>query len=162
MYLPPALPELTPNVAIVYTMPSSQDLTPALEHDEAGRTDENRTAFVELAAKMPSFERHCATTRSSRDTELGPRLSRGSAAPTLAAPDELDRAREERIALLARRHEGAGSIEDDARFQILTERLRRLAPRVTPRDFEPIEAALTAVESAASTLEALRAKFGVR
>lgn len=162
MFYPTALPELTPSIAIVYEAPSTQDLTLQLDHRAPLVREASGTSFVELASRLPAFERPSARTRASSDVETGAGRASERDLAELSMPDEATRAREERIALLARRHTGAGSIEDDARFRILTERLRRLVPRVTSADFQPVEAALSAMETTTATLDELRAKFGVR
>lgn len=53
--------------------------------------------------------------------------------------DVMEAARDQRITLLARKYEGRSlDVEEKARLKILTERLRRLVPRVTPEDWEEL------------------------
>ena len=78
-----------------------------------------------------------------------------AAEPTV---DPVKLARDARIALLARRYEKRATVEDEARFQILTERLRRLAPVVTARDLELYSTMLGGLERADALIERIRAR----
>jgi hypothetical protein len=71
-----------------------------------------------------------------------------------------DLVRDQRIALLVRKHEGSN--EDRARFEILTQRLRKLYPRVTQDDYKTMSEMVTDAESTAAVLAGVRAKFGLR
>jgi len=72
------------------------------------------------------------------------------------------KARDLRLELLARKYEGAASIEDMARLRILTERLRKLAPRVTDKDVEQLADMVADAEGIAARLAAVKEKFGLR
>lgn len=76
--------------------------------------------------------------------------------------DEVLKARDARLALLARKYEGAASVEDTARLQILTERLRKLSPRVTDKDVEQVAEMVADAEGIAARLAAVKEKFGLR
>lgn len=78
------------------------------------------------------------------------------------ADDPVIRARDARIALLARKYEGISTTEDDARLQILTQRLRRLGPRVTPEDLNSLSTMVKQLEETSADLEEIRGKFGLR
>jgi hypothetical protein len=70
-----------------------------------------------------------------------------SAAEEASQVSEADVANRTRLALLARQYEAARlSIEDEARLAIVTERVRRLIPRVTVDDFEALQAILEDAE----------------
>jgi hypothetical protein len=57
-------------------------------------------------------------------------------APKISQADAANRAR---LELLARQYVNKLSLEEDARLSIVTERVRRLIPRVTVEDFETLE-----------------------
>ena len=57
-------------------------------------------------------------------------------APEISQADAANRAR---LELLARQYASKLSAEEDARLSIVTERVRRLIPRVTVEDFEALE-----------------------
>jgi len=60
----------------------------------------------------------------------------GEQAPEISQADVANRAR---LELLARQYVNKLSPEEDARLSIVTERVRRLIPRVTVEDFEALE-----------------------
>ena len=60
----------------------------------------------------------------------------GEQAPEISQADAANRAR---LELLARQYVNKLSLEEDARLSIVTERVRRLIPRVTVEDFETLE-----------------------
>lgn len=76
--------------------------------------------------------------------------------------DDVERARRARVSLLARKYEGASSVEDDARIDILTERLRRLSPRVTKTDLETMSKMVEDLEEVSLNLEQIRENFGLK
>ena len=78
------------------------------------------------------------------------------------ADDPVIRVRDERVALLVRKYEGMSTTEDEARFQILTQRLRRLSPRVTPEDLNSLSTMVGHLEETSADLDAIRGKFGLR
>jgi hypothetical protein len=69
--------------------------------------------------------------------------------------------REARIALLVRKFEGAGSIEDDARFKILTARMRRLEQTSDERVYRLLSDVVSDIEAVTENLDSIRAKFGL-
>jgi len=76
--------------------------------------------------------------------------------------DEISRARDARLTLLERKYDGSASPEDVARFQLLTERIRKLMPRVTQQDFDTLNEMVESAESIAGTLASIRNEFGIR
>ncbi len=76
--------------------------------------------------------------------------------------DPAGRARDARAALLARKYEGLATVEDDARFAILTARLRKLTPRVTSADIEKLDAMVGELEQVSANLDEIRSKFGLK
>lgn len=69
--------------------------------------------------------------------------------------------RDQRIALLAKRHADASTVEDDARLAILTGRLRKLSPGVASGDVDNLTAMVDDLEQVSSKLDAIRSKFGL-
>lgn len=74
---------------------------------------------------------------------------------------EVETVRDRRLRLLAAKFENETTYEDDARLQLLTARLRRLAPRVTMESVDALKAAADTIESASSELEAMKRRLGV-
>ncbi len=117
------------------------------------------TLFVELGRKVPVFKRHADSTATAAEVRSSPRQSvRRVPAPDPTALDP----RDARLALLARKYEGAASVEDTARLQILNERLRRLAPRVTREDVAQVAEMVADAEGIAARLATMKAKLGLR
>ena len=75
---------------------------------------------------------------------------------------EAEAANRTRLALLARQYvTGKVSMEDEARLAIVSERVRRLIPRVTVEDFEALEGILAEVEHIASADIERRQRLGI-
>jgi hypothetical protein len=75
---------------------------------------------------------------------------------------EAEMANRTRLALLARQYEASRfSIEEEARLVIVTERVRRLIPRVTVEDFEALQAILEDVEHIESADIERRRRLGI-
>jgi len=75
--------------------------------------------------------------------------------------DTVEEARRARVSLLARKYGGSSSVENEARIDILTERLRKLSPRVTPTDLSTMGGIVDDLEKISSNLDEIRAKFGL-
>lgn len=73
----------------------------------------------------------------------------------------LDRAREDRLALMAMKYEGSASSEDLARIKILTVRLRRLDPRITQDEISAAEQIVGTLEIVSGNLDRIRAELGI-
>ncbi len=85
-----------------------------------------------------------------------------SAAEEASQVSEAEVANRTRLALLARQYEAARlSIEEEARLAIVTERVRRLIPRVTVDDFEALEAILEDAERIKSADIERRRRLGI-
>lgn len=68
----------------------------------------------------------------------------------------------DRLLLLSRKYEGSvSSREDEARIMVLTERLRRLQPRVDGKAWETIERLTAKAEESDSLIAELKAEFGI-
>lgn len=64
-----------------------------------------------------------------------------------------------RAFFLVKRYEGASTVEDDARFHQLTERLRRLNPRVTAGHIALLDESVSVLENAGSELDGILAEI---
>jgi hypothetical protein len=85
-----------------------------------------------------------------------------SAVDGTAQVPEADVVNRTRLALLARQYEAARlSIEEEARLAIVTERVRRLIPRVTVDDFEALQAILEEAERIESADVERRRRLGI-
>lgn len=76
--------------------------------------------------------------------------------------DLVTQARDRRLELLVRQFDRQSSPEDDARFHILTQRLRRLVPSVSDAAWEALNATTTALENVSGSLDQLKNQFGLR
>jgi len=76
--------------------------------------------------------------------------------------DEVTAARDRRLELLARQFVGESSPEDDARFHILTQRLRRLVPSVSNDAWQSLDTATSTLEEVSAHLEELKKQFDLR
>ena len=156
----PTLTDLTPTVAIVYETPRASQgtsLSPGEPQEAQFRAD--ATNFVALREPIFPSARSMREAPATSAVESSPMQEGTGVGDT---NDAVLRARDMRLALLAKRYAGTHRIEDEARFKILTEQLRRLAPRVTAQDFEPIRDALDAVEAMDAEVLALRTKRAMR
>lgn len=137
------------------------------EHEETlvtspgeGREFEG-TVFIIHRSAVPSVSRERSGTRTAEEfRESGE--PHALEATVSVGDDPMSRARDARVALMARKYEGASTTEDIARIEILTQRLRRLSPRVTPEDIEVVSGMVDQLEGISSNLEAVRAKFKLR
>ena len=77
------------------------------------------------------------------------------------ADDPVIRARDARVALLARKYASISTTEDDARLQILTQRLRRLSPRVTPEDLNSLSTMVGQLEEMSADLDEIPSQVRV-
>ena len=119
------------------------------------------TVFVSYWSSVPFMHRGGESTATAAELrEAFPSKSLEQLAPE--ADDPVIRARDARVALLARKYESISTREDDARLQILTQRLRRLSPRVTPEDLNSLSTMVDQLEETSADLDEIRAKFGLR
>ena len=82
--------------------------------------------------------------------------------PGLETRDEISEARDRRIELLVRKFDKTSTTEDDARFHILTQKLRRLVPRVTERETNQLASTVAMIEELTADLDATKTKYGLR
>jgi hypothetical protein len=116
------------------------------------------TLFIGFQGQVPLLKRQTDSTPTAEELRAG----QGQVSHRGQDDDEVLKARDVRLALLARKYEGAASVEDTARLQILTERLRKLAPRVTDKDVEQVAEMVADAEGIAARLAAVKEKFGLR
>ncbi len=76
--------------------------------------------------------------------------------------DEVTSARDRRLELLARQFVGESSPEDDARFHILTQRLRRLVPSVSADAWQALDTVTSTLEEVSGNLDELKKQFDLR
>jgi hypothetical protein len=122
-------------------------MTPLTASREPFSVAQDRTAFAEeaTAEELPL---------PLRDTM--------SAAWEASQVSEADVANRTRLTLLARQYEAARlTIEEEARLAIVTERVRRLIPRVTVDDFEALQAILEDAERIGSADIERRRRLGI-
>ena len=82
------------------------------------------------------------------------------AQPELSSP--LETSRDQRLAILAREFEGIKlTREDEARLAIVTQRLRRLAPKITTRSWTIAEEVLAELEGVSARIDDIGAKYGL-
>lgn len=161
-------------------------MLPMLQHDvslfarDFEQRDQRRGRVETTYLELPSSEAQTPFVSLDLATyvvrsEGGTLSAREVAAPVMRPPvkleqadsDAITRTSERRIALLDRqaqeRHAGRTiPIEDSARLDILTERLRQLAPRVTSRDVSQLESMIDTLERTASDLAGIKAEFGLK
>jgi hypothetical protein len=74
---------------------------------------------------------------------------------------EIEAASEVRLTLLAQKYEGTSTKEDNARLAILTQRIRRLSPRITVDDLAVMTVVTDGIEKISADIEELRAEFDI-
>ena len=82
-----------------------------------------------------------------------------------AKHDRFEKANSDRVALLARKYvakEQRFGDEESARLAILTERVRRLLPSVTAREYEVLEGALKVVNQVMESDAEIRRRLGLK
>lgn len=119
------------------------------------------TAFLVFRTDVPTMRRNGTLTPTGAElsnlVETTPEVVKAA-----TKKDAADRARDARVALLARKYEGLSTVEDDARLAILTARLRKLSPRVTSGDIDKLTTMVGELEQVSSNLEEIRSKFGLK
>lgn len=151
------LADITPTSVAAYEDRRGREET--FVRDDPAQEPEG-TPFVSYRDLVPSSLREGQTTPAAAGHPEIPVAELAPPAPN--GEDAVVRARDARVALLARRYEGVSSVEDEARIKILTLRLRRLSPRVTETDLADLDAMVGELEKVSTNLDAIRAKFGVR
>jgi hypothetical protein len=86
----------------------------------------------------------------------------GGSAKAIDSVSVEDSARRARVALLVKKHEGKTSREDGARLAILTERIRKLDPRVTTQQLDSMADMVGQLESVSTNLDLIREKYALR
>ncbi len=119
-----------------------------------------QSVFVSYRLSVPSINRGGASTATAAELREAFPSELEQLAPE--ADDPVIRARDARVALLARKYESISTTEDDARLQILTQRLRRLSPRVTREDLNSLSTMVGQLEETSADLDEIRGKFGLR
>jgi hypothetical protein len=100
-------------------------------------------------------ESNLALMNISSDSDIAPREQ----SPEISQADAVNRTR---LELLARQYVNKLSPEEDARLSIVTERVRRLIPRVTVEDFETLERIAERLQRIGSDDSDRRNRLGLR
>jgi hypothetical protein len=147
---------MTPTMAKAYEEKRGREETTVVNFEKGLRRFEE-TLFIGFRGEVPLLKRQTDSTPTAEELRAGQGVS-----PRGQEDDDVLKARDARLALLARKYEGSASVEDTARLQILTERLRKLSPRVTEKDVEQVAEMVADAEGIAARLAALKEKFGLR
>lgn len=75
------------------------------------------------------------------------------------AHSKLDKARNDRVTLLAQKYEGKLNREGNARLEILTHRVERLSPRITQANLNVLSRLIDDMEEVSDGLQSLRNEF---
>jgi len=119
------------------------------------------TRFVlSQSASWPTSSSAQALTALSSDEDMPD--SAGSVARAEEQLDDVTVAIDRRLELLALQFVNKSSREDDARYHILTERLRRLIPKVSSVHWSVLEDATTTLEEVSRNLDELKKQVVVR
>jgi hypothetical protein len=130
--------------------------TPVARRDPPrGRTE---TATITIAS--PFSENVFSHTLTGAEVRQGSRQAGLAQVPQKEGAE--DTARRARVALLVKKHEGKTTREDGARLDILTERIRKMDPRVTARQLDSMAGMIGDLESVSNSLDAIRAKYALR
>lgn len=159
---------------MMFDLAATTDMTRTLQAREEKRGREEtfvaerpsrafeETVFLVYRTDVPSMRRNGTLTPTG--AELASLVESTPHAPlkAMSKEDAVDRARDARVALLVRKFEGQSTVEDDARLAILTERLRKLSPRVTSADIDNATTMVGELEQVSANLDAIRSKFGLK
>jgi hypothetical protein len=86
---------------------------------------------------------------------------RGVVDDVAVAADPAVAAKNVRSTLLAKKYAGKTSREDNARLDILTERIRLLSPRVTNQEVDLLVSIVDQAEAMSANLEDIRTRYGI-
>ncbi len=121
---------------------------------------EGTSAVAEAASLLKSSASGTATV-----SELVTKVPRKVASTTplrgVIAAHSFEKARHDRIQLLARKYGGKIDAEGEARLAIVTARMSRLNPRITPSQIRRLEDLQDVTAEIGDALAALRSRFGV-
>ena len=158
---------------MMFDLATTTDMTRTLQAREEKRGREEtfvaerpsrafeETPFLVYRTDVPSMGRNGTLTPTG--AELSNQVETAQlVVKAVTKEDAVDRARDARVALLARKYEGLSTVEDDARLAILTARLRKLSPRVTSVDIDKLTTMVGELEQVSSNLDEIRSKFGLK
>lgn len=136
---------------------------PATRLLPASRTDVHELPQTMLGEETHSFRRSPGTSSLSlSELRADPVFGQIWQAPIQPLHDPVRQAEDHRLAILARKYEGTQlTREDEARVAILTQRLRRLLPRVTAKSWTIAEESVEELEAVAASVVEIRAKYGL-
>lgn len=155
--------------------------------DFQGNFEQTYTSAIGIAGTTPSLSRPYvdrgqtpSITKNSIQREFGPtgtaiysivRTPPGTATindsekahknfvKVEAAPDMVERDRDNRISLLIQKFEGHSSREDSARLDILTQRIRSISPRVSRVEISNLGSVVEQVETISDRLAELESEL---
>lgn len=139
-----------------FTTPSDEDFTSILalsrpQSLEATPAESQLVSRTEQSYTLQELQTHPVFSKLWQTPPESP-----------AEPSRLDVARDQRLAILAQQFEGVElTREDEARVAILTQRLRRLAPRVTHKAWTIAEESVSALEAVSARVDEIGTKYGL-
>lgn len=159
--------DVTPVTQPNYFQSYSDKGPTALAESQAGGTalsPERRkqarvTSTDAVVLKPLEIARHDASTQTG--SKKSSAATSGTKHQVATGVSKLVAARETRLALLAKKYEGEPSREDSARLALVTERIRRLQPRVTRRDVDVLTNVVEQVEQVTDSLAQMRRRLGL-
>lgn len=110
---------------------------------------------------LKPFEIARHDSSSQTGTQKSQPVGAGVKSQQANSSSQLVAARETRLALLAKKYEGEPTREDSARLALLTERIRRLQPRVTRHDVDVLTKVVDQVEQVTDSLAQMRLRLGI-
>ncbi|MFM0653275.1 hypothetical protein [Paraburkholderia sediminicola] len=131
---------------------------PVAEHPNSGA---DRTQFVVTRTVAKAQPPRAASTTPTEFRQVDPQSQSGYRDGSGHISEEAETVRDRRLRLLVAKFEHQTSLEDDARLQLLTARLRRLAPRVTQESLDSLNEVTERLEGVANGIEAMRRRLGV-
>lgn len=139
--------------------------TPSAGTPSAGfttRLSSSRVTSFGAITDLPELTRVSGRALTPIGNEITESQPQGFVHEAEEALDQVTAARDRRLELLVRQFEQASTPEDDARFHILTQRLRRLVPSVSPRAWDALNETTTCLEDISGNLDRLKMQFDLR
>jgi hypothetical protein len=157
--------DLTNTGRLLYRVPADEPTatatltTRAVRRVVAQRIAPNGTAITFHWQSAPAFssgDQYTSSTCSTRE------LTRTRARVALVDdPSQLEAVRDARVAVLARKYENPESAEHEARFRLLTEKLRSLDPRVSEDEHAALAESTALLENSVDLIAKIKRVFGV-
>jgi hypothetical protein len=126
--------------------------------DERRRIDSDETQVIAYVRSQPKrISKNAPVTVTAKDFESQATAELGSSGEVLGVDSrsDVERTSEGRLTLLQRELDGHATIEDNARYLILTQRLRRIAPPVVASQWNALESLTSQLESIAQAIDSV-------